>query len=562
MPPYNGSGTYTLTAGQPVVAGTDILDSTFNTLTADLATALSTCVTRDGQSPPTTNLPMGSFKLTGLAAGTANGHSVRFEQLQTGVNKLITVAGTGDVITGVMTPTYTAYTNGDMFTFIVGSTNTTNVTINIDGLGAKAITNGTTALTAGELTASRVVVVQYDGTRFQLLNSYFVTTGTGNLVRATSPTLVTPLLGTPTSGVATNLTGLPLTTGVTGTLPEANGGTGTTVGYCGFKNRIINGGMVIDQRNAGASVTPSGGSSGDYTLDRWVYQSDLTGKVSIQQSTTAPAGFKNSLLATSLSSYSVISTSRYILSQRIEGQNVIDLAWGTASAATVTISFWVRSSLTGTFGGTIFNYDGTRNYAFTYTISSANTWTQISVTIAGDTTGTWLTTNGNGISVNFSLGVGSSLSAAAGSWGTANIYGATGQVNVVGTNGATFYITGVQLEKGSTATSFDYRPYGTELALCQRYYEQIIAENRMLITSGYMSGVTTHYQSQYYAVPKRASPTITIVGTWNVQVFGQPSVYAAGANGFALQAVSSGTGSAAFCSPVTAAAGLTINAEL
>ncbi len=176
---FNGSGTYVLTAGQPVVAGTDILDSTFNTLTADLATALSTCVTRDGQSPPTANLPMGSFKLTGLSAGTAAGHSVRFEQLQTGTNKLITVAGTGDVITGVMTPTYTAYVNGDMFTFIVGSTNTTNVTINIDGLGAKAVTNGTTALTAGALTSGRVVVVQYDGTRFQLLNSYLVTPITG-----------------------------------------------------------------------------------------------------------------------------------------------------------------------------------------------------------------------------------------------------------------------------------------------------------------------------------------------------------------------------------------------
>ena len=176
---FNGSGTYVLTAGQPVVAGTDILDSTFNLLTADLATALSTCVTRDGQSPPTTNLPMGSFKLTGLSAGTAAGHSVRFEQLQTGTNKLITVAGTGDVITGVMTPTYTAYVNGDMFTFIVGSTNTTNVTINIDGLGAKAVTNGTTALTAGALTSGRVVVIQYDGTRFQLLNSYLVTPITG-----------------------------------------------------------------------------------------------------------------------------------------------------------------------------------------------------------------------------------------------------------------------------------------------------------------------------------------------------------------------------------------------
>ena len=225
MPPYNGSGTYTLTAGQPVVAGTDILDSTFNTLTADLATALSTCVTRDGQSPPTTNLPMGSFKLTGLAAGTANGHSVRFEQLQTGVNKLITVAGTGDVITGTMTPTYTAYATGDIFSFVVGLVNTTNVTINIDGLGAKAITvNGSTALVAGSLPANKAVLIEYDGTRFQLLTDNYVgaatgtlavanggtgvttSTGSGANVLGTSPTLTTPTISTITSAAATALT--------------------------------------------------------------------------------------------------------------------------------------------------------------------------------------------------------------------------------------------------------------------------------------------------------------------------------------------------------------------
>ena len=473
MPPYNGSGQYTLTAGQPVVAGTDILDSTFNTLTADLATALSTCVTRDGQSPPTTNLPMGSFKLTGLAAGTAAGHSVRFEQLQTGVNKLITVAGTGDVITGVMTPTYGAYTNGDMFTFIVGSTNTTNVTINIDGLGAKAITNGTTALTAGELTASRVVVVQYDGTQFQLLNSYFVTTGTGNLVRATSPTLVTPLLGTPTSGVATNLTGLPLTTGVTGTLPEANGGTGTTVGYCGFKNRIINGSMVIDQRNAGASVTPANGA---YTLDRYVVGAQQASKFSVQQNAgavTLPVGFSKYLGVTSLSSYSVLAADFFEVGQIIEGQNIYDLAWGTANAKTVTLSFQVYSSLTGSFGGNILNSGENRCYPFIYSIPVANTWTSISITIAGDTSGTWLTTNGQGMKVFFSLGAGSSYAGPANAWSGNGYHGTVGTVSVVGTNGATFYITGVQLEKGSTATSFDYRPYGTELALCQRYFMNV-----------------------------------------------------------------------------------------
>ena len=220
MPPYNGSGTYTLTAGQPVVAGTDILDSTFNTLTADLATALSTCVTRDGQSPPTANLPMGSFKLTGLAAGTANGHSVRFEQLQTGVNKLITVAGTGDVITGVMTPAYLAYVAGDVFTFVVGSTNTTNVTINIDGLGAKAVTvNGSTALVAGALPSGKAVQIGYDGTRFQLLTNNYVGAATGTLPVANGGTGVTT-----STGSGANVLG----TSPTLTTPVINGFTGDT----------------------------------------------------------------------------------------------------------------------------------------------------------------------------------------------------------------------------------------------------------------------------------------------------------------------------------------------
>ena len=220
MPPYNGSGTYTLTAGQPVVAGTDILDSTFNTLTADLATALSTCITRDGQSPPTTNLPMGSFKLTGLAAGTAAGHSVRFEQLQTGVNKLITVAGTADVITGTLTPTYLAYVAGDVFTFVVGSTNTTNVTINIDGLGAKAVTvNGSTALVAGALPSGKAVQIGYDGTRFQLLTNNYVGAATGTLPVANGGTGVTTSTGTGANVLGTSPT---LTT------PVINGFTGDT----------------------------------------------------------------------------------------------------------------------------------------------------------------------------------------------------------------------------------------------------------------------------------------------------------------------------------------------
>jgi hypothetical protein len=257
---------------------------------------------------------------------------------------------------------------------------------------------------------------------------------------------------------------------LTNALAEASGGTGTTTGYYGFKNRIINGAMVIDQRNAGASVTPT---DGQYTLDRWVFAVGQTSKLTTQQNAgavTPPTGFSNYLGITSSSAYTLLAGDYFTVAQRIEGFNFADMAWGTASAATVTLSFWVRSSLTGTFGGTLNNNVYNRNYPFTYTILLANTWEQKSVTVAGDTSGTWVgATNGTGLSIQFSLGMGSTYSGTSGAWTSSVIFAPTGATSVVGTNGATFYITGVQLEKGSTATSFDYRPYGTELALCQRY---------------------------------------------------------------------------------------------
>jgi hypothetical protein len=242
----------------------------------------------------------------------------------------------------------------------------------------------------------------------------------------------------------------------------------------GFKNRIINGAMVIDQRNAGASVSfPT--TAAYYTVDRWYGYNSVASKFTVQQNAGSlsaanrPTGFTNYLGVTSTSAYSVLAADAFIIVQAIEGLNVADLNWGTANAATVTLSFWVRSSLTGTFGGSIQNSGSTRSYPFSYSIPVANTWTAISITIAGDTSGTWLTTNGIGISIVFGMGVGSTGSGTAGAWAGANYSSATGATSVVGTNGATFYITGVQLEKGSTATSFDYRPYTTELQLCQRY---------------------------------------------------------------------------------------------
>ena len=287
---------------------------------------------------------------------------------------------------------------------------------------------------------------------------------------------------------------------------------GTYAQYTGFKNRILNGQMVIDQRNAGASITANDNT---FAVDRWVLYASQSSKLTAQQnqgSVTPPAGFRNYLGYTSSSAYTVGASEQFTLTQAIEGFNVGDLAWGTASAATVTLSFWVRSSLTGTFGGALRNGANTRTYPFAYTISSANTWTQISITIAGDQSGTWLTTNGYGLGVGFNLGAGASVSGTAGAWSGTGYASSTGAVSVVGTNGATFYITGVQLEKGSTATSFDYRPYGTELALCQRYYQNLTlgSGNQPYGPTGYCRDS----QDALYFVPlpvqMRSAPTFTV----------------------------------------------------
>ena len=277
-----------------------------------------------------------------------------------------------------------------------------------------------------------------------------------------------------------------------------------------FTNRIINGNMVIDQRNAGAEVNPA---VTGYYLDRWNYFQNQTSKGKIGQNAgavTPPVGFTNYLGFTSTSAYALLTADQFFIRQDIEGLNTADLAWGTASAATVTLSFWVRSSLTGSFGGAIQNSGRDRNYPFAFTINSANTWEYKTVTISGDTTGTWLTTNGRGITVTFSLGTGATYSATAGAWtGTSFITSATGATSVVGTNGATFYITGVQLEKGSTATSFDYRPYGTELALCQRYYYRNApaAAAKYLVTTAWANQTTTAFAIVQFPVIMRTAPS-------------------------------------------------------
>lgn len=276
-----------------------------------------------------------------------------------------------------------------------------------------------------------------------------------------------------------------------------------------MRNRIINGAMVIDQRNAGASVTAN---DSVFPLDRWKMEVTQSSKLTAQQnagSVTPPVGFINYLGLTSSSAFSVGVDDYFCVDQIIEGYNLADLGWGTANAKTVTLSFWVRSSLTGTFGGTLSNSASNRSYPYTYTISSANTWEQKSITITGDTSGTWLTTNGVGLRLRFGLGAGATFSGTAGAWAGSTFTSATGATSVVGTSGATFYITGVQLERGTQATSFDYRQLTTELQLCQRYYS---TGSSYLQTSGTAPGGVNLFSSAL-KVTMRTAPTAAVAST-------------------------------------------------
>jgi hypothetical protein len=271
----------------------------------------------------------------------------------------------------------------------------------------------------------------------------------------------------------------------------------------GFKNRIINGAMVIFQRGTAATTNLA------YSVDRWRYDKGNDATESVSQNSDAPAGFSYSLRNTISVGDATIGSAQFSgLQQAIEGYNVADLGWGTANAKTITLSFWIRSSVTGQYVGNVRNNDDTRINPFNFTISTANTWEQKTVTITGDTGGTWNTTNGAGIQIAIYAALGSSfLGGTAGTWGASPNFGCGSPVNGIASNGNIFAISGVQLEKGSTATSFDYRPYGTELALCQRYFQPVGNGS-----SGRTAGATTIELVGNFVNSFRAAPTLTFGG--------------------------------------------------
>jgi hypothetical protein len=297
--------------------------------------------------------------------------------------------------------------------------------------------------------------------------------------------------------------------------------TGTVVSgsAMGMRNRIINGDMRIDQRNAGATTSTTNG----YTLDRFYFYSDISGvATTVQQVSDAPTGFTNSLKVTASTGATAGTGKQSVIGQSIEGYNISDLAWGTASAKTITISFWVKSSLTGTFAGNLQNAAPNRDYVFTYAISAANTWEYKTITIVGDTSGTWGTSNGIGLVVYFNMGSNQSgFAGTANTWSSSIFRTVTGAVELLQTTGATWQITGVQLEIGTSATPFERRIYSTELTLCQRYYENsydtgtavgtnIGNDSQSRHTIAVVSNSKAWSIGTPYKVKKRTNPSVTL----------------------------------------------------
>ena len=272
----------------------------------------------------------------------------------------------------------------------------------------------------------------------------------------------------------------------------------------GFKSRIINGNMAIDQRNAGAAVT----ATGAYPVDRWQLNNATDASLSVARSTDVPSGqgFTNSVVVTTTTADASIGAAQYAnLQHRIEGFNFADMGFGASGASSITLSFWVKATVSGNYSVAIYNSAENRINPQQFSVSAGGTWEKKTITIAGDTTGTWLTNNGIGANVTFYYALGSNFLGSSG-WNSGGTYGVSGQSNALASNSNTFAITGVQLEKGSTATSFDYRPYGAELVLCQRYYFKH-TENRYTVSS--TSNGSNVCAMVYYPVPMRATPTIT-----------------------------------------------------
>lgn len=381
---------------------------------------------------------------------------------------------------------------------------------------AQSAGTGITLSAAGVISITAPVSIALGGTNATgaLSNNRVMKSSAGTIIEAAAITanraVTSDSNGIPVASATTD-TEVGYVSGVTSALQtQLNNIALGTVG----RNRIINGDMRISQQAAGALVAVN--TNADFwPVDMLRCGAQVAdGVFTAQQlSTTPPAGFTNYVhFVTTTADASIGAAQLYAATIAIEGNNCRDLLYGTASAKTITLSFWVKSSLTGAFSGALSNSATDRSYPFSYTINSAATWEQKTITITGDLTGTWLTDTGIGIRVYFDLGSGTSRRATANSWAAgSNITGVTGAVSLIATNAATLDLTGIQFELGSTATQFEFRPMATELAMCQRYYVKLGGSTSTdPISLAHAISATVAYCLRPFPVVMRAAPTGTV----------------------------------------------------
>ena len=288
------------------------------------------------------------------------------------------------------------------------------------------------------------------------------------------------------------------------------------------RNIIINGKADVFQRVLGGSQISCNAGSNFYCMDRWYARGESSlGVFSLIQQDISSEGIgaPHAIRVNVTTNVTPASGDVYKIAQRIEGKNIGHLSFGTSGARTITLSFLVKSSVTGTHGGSLMNSAQNRSFPFTYTISNPDTWEQKSITIPGDTGGTWLINTGIGLELNFDMGSGSAKrGTAGGAWIAARAEGANGTVQLISTSNANWYVTKVQIEEGSTATPFEHRSYGDELRRCQRYFFNIHGSN------GYRTGITCYANSSsacrgvvYFPAPMRINPNFT--GSATAMVF-------------------------------------------
>ncbi len=346
-----------------------------------------------------------------------------------------------------------------------------------------------------------------------------VNDGTVALTSPSAVTLSTDTISEKTSGSGVTIDSVLLKDGALGSIASAVAAHLTSINggqIGGNRNLIINGAMQVAQR--GTSATSLGnGNSGYHTVDRFRFAEggSPTYAFTMSQSTTAPTGFSNSLkLDCTTADTSLASTDALLVEQFIEAQNLQHLKYGTTSAESVTLSFWVRSNLTGTFAVWFYQEDDNRAASKTYTISAADTWEHKTITLSGDQTGVIDNNNGQGFRIAWYLASGTSYTSGTANtdWQTLdNTNRAAGlNVNLASSTSNEWYLTGVQLEVGSTATEFEHRAFGDELARCMRYYYRIDHSNTTgQIALGHQIDADDIIAAFHLPQPLRATPTIS-----------------------------------------------------